>query len=875
MRLKLLAIVTEEIKKILIHSSSCELIFQRSWQQVEPASLSEFDWVIVSAALVEDSADPIALWSVASTIRYFGVSAIFVDVPFQATNALFRAYPQIKFISYNDDGNQFFLQLRTCAPQLFYDNPRFRNSTISASANAHRFEVQPGSASRLGPAASISGSRSYSSSELKIPQPTAVTGSFELISSIPFGMKKSSSSLAGESGGACSLSQVPKATPVSDSTEAKDCLDLIADISSISGISEISSIPDALEVAIDGDSDGDKNAPVASQNQNTAQNSSRGKTHSNVCTITRSIKDVAFGAIEFGNIINVLQTIHHLSLTGMLEVRNDTRYVRIEFRHGLPYVTSSPSVVLSALGWTSGEFNFDTTKMLSRNAQPIDLRLLFANAAHEQLALNPLLQALEKKFNCYVVLTNIFDPANHTENAGAWWKLCDGNTRFSEIMMRSEVAMDVISRDIFLAWLCDEIGFLKTPSVTKIRIEYVKDGVQTKSDSNDRDGAKEEKAPTAHEIQVQMIRKQLSDLRDSFAVQSGYSLLGVQRGCGLRALDNAYYAWINQYHADRFVRYNDAECVKLANELLMLMNSSYAKLSKIERANGDKPVRQSSESPIDVSPRIGAGRARISTLSSSSESSRSRLKAVSNELKAIQSNEMKNRQEEAANRNPIRPASIQYSNPVSTKNEQSSAQFVRMSDILAQREAAKQLRNESSNLTRENSTQGASSLKNATRKSAQFNENAAPDQLFSTAQKKLKLGLNQDALEAIEAALRAEPDNEIFHVYRDYTRFLVDPSTRDEALRYVESIAHDLRDRAKLDTSLRGELFAPYYFLGKLYIAAENYEKANDAMLFAERLDSSDIDTQRSLRYIAMQMEKRQVTENKGFFARLKDKLTT
>lgn len=893
--MKLLAIVTDEIKKLLIHTLSCEIVFQRSWQQIDPATVSQYDYVIASGALIEDPREPLAVWGIASALRYFGITAFFVDVSGKTTGTLVKNYPQIKLLSHNGDGSQFILQLRTLVPKLFLDDPKYRNSTLSASANAQRFDARAMSASvnpraegrpaglRKAPVSQITGSRSFGSSELKIPpQPTAVTGSFEPVSSIPLGLKKNSAarSPAPKQFSSPSLSQVPKAKPVPPENDAQDCFDLLDDFSSISSISNISSVPDALDKALsDGEAPKDADAGLSpSQNAPTDRSgrkpSSVPDTQTNIHTIVRSLDAVAVGNIEFGNIINVLQTIHNLGATGVLEIKNETRCVRIEFRQGMPYIMCSPSVVLSALGWTSGEFNFDANKMLSSNAQPIDLRLLFANAAQEQLSLNPLLQALEKKFNSYVVLTDIFDPKNHSENAGMWWRLCDGKTRFSEIMMRSEVAMDIISRDIFLAWLCDEICFLKNPSDVKIRIEYAPGNSRSGFAGRSQQRMQKPKTndPTAQDIQVRMIRKQLADLRDSFSVQSGYSLLRIQRGCGIKALDAAYYAWINQYHADRFVRYNDHECVKLANELLMLMNSAYAKLAKAERSNPEPPIRRVSEPHLDVSPRIGAGRARISTLNASSESSR-RLRAVSDELKAIQANERK--QESSPARTPIRPASLQSEKNASdelrseSNNEHSSAQFIKMSDYIARREAAKKAQNDSSPIPEPESSK--TNLKHP----AKINEQATPEQLFATAQKKLKLGLNQDALEAIQTACSLEPDNVTFSAYRAYATFLVNPETRGDAVKCIATIAKEMRENAKLDTSLRSKLFAPYYFLGKLHIAAEEYEKANEALAFAAKVDPSDIDTQRSLRYIAMQLEKKQTPEAKGFFARIKNKFST
>lgn len=895
--MKLLAIVTDEIRKFLVHNLGCEIVFQPSWQQVDPAAVYQYDFIVASGKLIELPEDPIVLWGVASAIRYFNATALFVDLSGKAAGTIAKVYPQIKLLSFNGDGNQFILQLRTCVPQLFFDDPKYCNSTLSASANARRFERKSSnSALGLGNNLLVDGEpvglrktsarSSHSALERKVSQLTAVAGNFAPVSSIPLGLKKSSTSHGGVQmpQGGDSLSGIPKAKAPSDSSEERDCMEFLNDLSSMSSVSNISSVPDVLDKALSecGEGGGAKGGTVSSQNSVTdrCEHQLRAVTPSSCHTIVRSLDDVRIGNVEFGKIINVLQTIHHLEATGILEIRNETRCVRVEFRKGQPYVVCSPSVLLSALGWTSGEYSFDTSKILSQNAQPVDLHLLFANAAQEQLSLNPLLQALEKKFSSYVVLTNIFSPQNHTENTGMWWKLCDGNTRFSEIMMRCDVAMDVISRDIFLAWLCDEICFLKNPANVKIHVEYAASGAH--AGTTNHPVRRVHKSVVAERIeqdsQVQMIRKQLTELRDSFSVQSGYSLLGIQRGCGIKALDEAYYAWINQYHADRFVRYNDHECVKLANELLMLVNTSYAKLAKAERANverskvGDSELT-TSEPHIDVSPRIGAGRARISTLNTSTSESSKRLRAVSNELKAIQANETKQRrQDSSTSRNLIRPASCQHDKAcdgIGNKNDQSTAQFVKMSDLIAQREAAKKARNEASrHACLDTDVVDA-------QKSSRISDQATPTQLFATAQKKLKLGLSNDAFQAIDSACKLEPENPIFQVYHAYTSFLVDPANRDKAIQIISNIAQRLSLHVDLDVESSDKIFAPHYFLGKLYLAVERYDEANEALSIAAKFDPSDIDTQRSLRYIAMQLEKRQTPEAKGFFARLKDKLST
>lgn len=888
--MKLLAVVTTELKEILSRQIGCDIEFQDAWKYVNPEKLRNYAYIIVMGALVEDPHTPITLWGIASEIRYFGTPALFCDVSFQAANLIPDIYPQFKIISFQGDPAQFLLQLRTCAPNLFFDNPKFSNSTFSASANARRYENDSSISNAISSLSSIAGANRSHSSENIIPQPSALTGSFGPVSSIPLGLKKIDRSPSNEPASSPNFRKQGMGSGRPDD----NLLDAFTELSSVSSISGISSISDALNEARSGDGAIDANnhvnpAPASTPQPQHTQNTPP-------IHIKRTPKDVQNGNIEFGNIIRIMQTIVRLKLTGTLTIQNDTRSLRIDFRQGSPFATSAPALILSALGWTSGDYAFDSSKMLSANAQPIDLKLLFQTAAQQQLPLNPLLQALEHEFNSYIVLTSTFNPSNHASNTGKWWEKCDGNTRFSEIMMKSGVAMDVISRDIYLAWLCDDIVFLKSPSQNTIVIDY--DAAPEKPTHREELMAAElEDVSNANLSQIQEIRENLTKIRDDFSKQSGYAMLGLKPGCGIKALDTAYYAWINRYHADRFVRYNDSLCIKLANELLMLMNATYTKLSKSERMNTSsfsnkqfrKKISENDASAVpDVSPRIGAGRGRINTLASAALVDNEKLHVISDELKSLEASE--GRQAAIPRPHlPIRPSS--HAEPHAPNPAIPQPKILKMSDVMARRSAQINMEAASTNAPpckqpgspsvsfaaqSSDASKPTQNLRQRTSSQPWASPNATPQQHFATAQKKITLGLSQDALTAIQWAIEGDPENPIYKVYEAYAQFLVDPSTQAKSIETIKNIISDMRfDESKTPHSKK-DLFAPFYFLGKMYIAACDFKAANQMMQNAAKIDPGDLDTQRCLRYLAMQLEKQQhpVEENKGLFARFKEKFS-
>ena len=57
------------------------------------------------------------------------------------------------------------------------------------------------------------------------------------------------------------------------------------------------------------------------------------------------------------------------------------------------------------------------------------------------------------------------------------------------------------------------------------------------------------------------------------------------------------------------------------------------------------------------------------------------------------------------------------------------------------------------------------------------------------------------------------------------------------------------------------QMFAVLYFIGKMELAAERYTEAKDALQQALKFNPNDVDAQRSLRYVAMQLDKQPAPE--------------
>ncbi len=909
--MKLLAVVDRNLQETMHHHLGCEIDFVSSWRDVHANKLADYAHVIACGDLIESPVDSLHFWGVASEIRYFGIPAVFVDVSFEVGNIIPRVYPEIKLASWHGNDEQLMLQLRTCLPTLFHDNPEFRNSTFSAHSNALRHEAsfQQNSVQLTG----ISGHRQQNSSPLTegadyrqrttanvqaVPHPSVNPLGH---SSIPMGMGRGGSGVS------------PRASEPASGTFRKagfgagrsrdDSIDMdVADISSLSSEHAVISASDEFDVldAALADSQNSKHVQAPKVEFNSRLNhQSQDSDH---FVIRRTMKDIMLGRIEFGTLIRVVHTLGKLNQTGTLEIQNDSRVIKLEFRQGKAYTSGAEALIVGAIIWTTGEYNFNTSHVLSSNSKPLNLQKLIRNAVLEHLSINPLLRFLESEFNSYIVLTNCFDIGNHPMTSNKWWEKCNGSTKLSELMMSAGMSMDTLARDIYLAWACDELIFVKSPSSKRAFVEYDSGKLRISNEKPNKDILAQSAlgADSAANSQLNAIRNDLLKVRASFDKEDGYTILGLNKGCGTKALDDAYYAWINRYHTDRFVRYKDPSFVKIANELMMLMNAMYARLSKAERRSTKpmpnncnttvrrKPATVSSESHVvqpNVSTRIGAGRARVSTIHTQRDDLGKDLKNLSAELSsnplADAQASIRNEalQQRNAQRAAIRPASVANIAAVqAVKSQQpepaAPGQAVKMSDLLARKRASSEEFSDSS-LNLNNQSNPSGRLPSQTWAAA----NVTPEQHFNTAKKKLALGLSSEAYTALAWALEAEPENPDYVIHHAYASFLVEPSKREEAIDRITAMIDVLKSGYSdtLTAENKLQLFAPYYFIGKIEIAAENYNQANDALQMAAKLNPSDLDTQRSLRYVAMQLEKA-TEQNKpkgkgGIFSKFIDKL--
>ena len=903
--MKLLCVVNRFLQKCLSEGlSGVTLTFCVQWDEASyELTQNEYDCAIVLGELVEDDVMPILFWSVASQMRLLNVPVVFVGLGRESSSVLAQYYSSMKKISYPSSAAEFFLSLQSVEPELFGALNAGSNigavSSVSssrlASSDVGKRVVRESSSSGVD---QRRGSLSRSSSEGGRSSARRKLEGFAEVSSAPLGLKPPSVSATRSAVPSETQSKAPFHPPVKkEEVTSSDLQYIISDISSISGLSPISSTEvsaidkalrsseeqQALLVSPNAAFDSAKRSqtPDPYVDTQSSQISLDGKDETVV--VKRLASEVLLGTLDFGTLMRVAMTIKRLKLTGVLEVKNETRRLHIEYKEGKTFSNSQVVLIESAFTWESGNFNFNAMAMLSRDCPPIDLDDIITRVVHEQLSLNPILRAIGFELRHFIRVTEYFDPQNHRIASHPWWKQCLGETRLNDVMGAGEMPMDILAKDIYRAWLCDEITFTDIISSEPAKVTYITNPRVNLHDKREKSKLTLDSSNDSH---LNAIRDELVRVKQSFDRTDGYAILGLKQGCGTKALDDAYYAWINRYHTDRYIRYKDPELIQMANDLVMMMNNVYPRLSKSERIGsagmsaGHSSASMPAVSAIDSglgNPRIGSSRHRISTLDVS-DTEREKLSKVSRELQALRSNDKERTYSASNQRVFIRPSSSSSQDSVPSHLRAPSStppRVQRMSDILAARRSAQRPSASSSD-----SQLGTSRLSSqiGVRKSGaelrKVSSAVSPDQYFQTGRKKLLLDLIPDAIDAFQMAVQGEPENYNYKVFLTYAQALQDPKPAADA---IEEFKAQL-PQAKADYSSthdkekRELIFALSYFAGKLELISEMYDEALEHFNLALRITPSDIDTQRCMRFVQQQIEKRKENEKpkKGFFNSLK-----
>ena len=907
--MKLLCVVNRFLQKLLSEGfKGMTLTFCVQWEEAARAlAESRFDMVIIHGEVVEDEVLPILLWSAASQLRLLGTKGIFVGLSLEGIKILSQYYPTMKQIAYPTSASAFFLDMQQVEPGIFTD------STISRSGSScgkHQRLVR--SVLPIDGASSVLGVRrdvNQMTRTRTARQTLDSQGSNPVQKSLgPFSdlslrsLENRSGDFMPKSPMSQTDSGVVSASGVSEDTDTSDIMLILGDISSSPGLDLISSADIAIEQALMASSDDGKVSPALQQearrNIIPSESVMRELLHDPMIDtmsaigkeayeqhviVQRTPSDALTGKLEFGTLMRIAVILMHLGRTGVLEVKNESRRIHIEYKNGKTYSNSQLSLIESAFMWESGDFSFNEMALLSRDCVPIDVEDMITRVVHQQLSLNQILRTLGFELRQYILVTDCFNEDNHKIASYPWWKACLGTTRLNDVIGGGQMPMDVLARDIYRAWICDEVIFTEKSSDKPAKIVYVSNPRINQHDRREKSRLSLDASNDSH---IRAIREELLRTKSKFDSADGYTILGLKQGCGTKALDDAYYAWINRYHTDRYVRYKDPTLVQLANDLVMMMNNIYPKLSKSERIGVATAQRNTSSAAVTNSnpmdsglgnPRIGSSRNRISTLDISS-SNIDKLELMSRELKSVQGAD-KERSKPAGQRVYIKtsssPSYLSASHHSNTpKTEQAPSKH--MADSMSDRLGQSQLRNLKPARVLNMGERNVSSGGNTPIRTLQSVTSA--DQHFQTGRKKLLLDLIPEAIEAFQMAVLGDPDNKVYSVNLVYAKALQIPQKRDDALEKLREYfmeAERAYEEHPENRAVSQFLFTLYYYCGKIELLLDKYEAARDDFTKASAINPTDIDTQRCLRFVQQQLDKVHQAEKpkEGFMHRLRDSL--
>ncbi|MGI5828669.1 MAG: tetratricopeptide repeat protein [Bradymonadia bacterium] len=756
------------------------------WAQASELLLrNNYDFVFVSALAWKG--ELVQLWPVASQLQLQAVTAVFLDPTLEEKRLLNNHYPQMKCISFGADPAVLLAAIQKEFPQLFVEGVVAKNLVLNLEAYVES-DVNHNSQLRI---SSSLGSREDLSKKAR--------AAFVLDTNTP--------SLFLDKDGAEAEDRLQNKI-VSPSIPSKTSAQQGQDISDLFD-AYLQEPRDAYEV------DFAQAAPFKPLDNNR-------------WVIHYRLKDCLSGFIEAVKVPRLLMLMSRFKATGVLKLQSQNQTLRLELCDGKLCPTVKDVQVKSALAWADGSFEFDSKAKVAHGTTCVDLEQIVNQGVFSHYPFNVLMLQLGHHMEQYPVQRDQFPLAETVDPSMLWWDHCKGDVKLHDLIKLSGPNIEAVCRDIFFAKISDAIAFSDTPFMGELSIVYD----ANLGDEEFKPYSRKEESPEEERIYAQ-----LKDLHTQLEAGDIHKVLGVEKACGAKALEEAYYLWIKKYHSDKFAKLQNPKITKLSTDLLMLMNTNYPAVLKREQS----AVR-------------GAPHSEVKTVAAPQEAK----KSLHEDKKSLHEEEMPQKPVTGQYRSSSRISAI-YSAVTKPKSSPAAAtpkktNGVSQSDYVAV--ASPSVARKLSELIAE---------QNAPPPIDQNLANQSPQALLQLGRKKLDMKQTAEAVSILNYAASLDPESVEIAANAVWSEYLHKDKSGAECITKLQQLIARHSGPAKTG-------FWALYYLGNIYFESEQFNEAQLHLESALKINPQHTDAQRLLRLASMRVEKSS-EQAKGFFSRLAERL--
>ncbi|MEZ4458697.1 MAG: DUF4388 domain-containing protein [bacterium] len=565
----------------------------------------------------------------------------------------------------------------------------------------------------------------------------------------------------------------------------------------------------------------------------------------------------------------LLYTCHVRKASGFLRITAGGRTAEIAFDQGDVKIApgyASAAEIIGVFAWVGGEYVFNDA---TPPAGTRESTLSIIEHGISRITNQSLMNDMDTRMALFPVVTNHWeereDSLDQFTALHGLMRVIDGRSSWSRVLGKMGSLAQEAFKAAYFAVHTDLIHTHETPSIRGVVLTYARD-IRLAREKVDEAARQQTKAFRASSEEATALEHELEDALMGMRAQTPHQIFGVWEGCGRQVVQDRFYILVKEHHPDVYGGNVSGRVKQLAQEIFIHVKDTYSELLKLEKGQTVAPPTAESAKPVPMSrtgtakalapdarppssPRIEPPRAfaeRIpsattaTALSDEPSEPRPDVRARIERLSGF-----RQKQQQRMRRVSSHGSSLE------TPSEPSDAEFSEISEISdavdpqAEAEAERQAK-----------------LKTLMQKASKVSHPNAPNparDAFNAGYKLFREEMYQKAFVDFQKAFELAPEEPLYQTFYAYLLFKLNPEKHERAEEILREVLVSGNRQAVPDA---------YLFMGHIWKARNDQEKAIKHYERAFKLNPGCVEAERELRITAMR-EKRNTSEPGSFIKNL------
>ena len=589
------------------------------------------------------------------------------------------------------------------------------------------------------------------------------------------------------------------------------------------------------------------------------------------------LPQISRGRLTAVPLARLLYTCHVRKASGFLRVTAGGRTAEIAFDQGDVKIApgyASAAEIIGVFARVGGEYVFNDA---TPPAGTRESTLSIIEHGISRIPNQSLMNDMDTRMELFPVVTNHWeereDSLDQFTALHGLIRVIDGGTSWSRVLGKMGSLAQEAYKAAYFAVHTDLIYTHDTPAIRGVVLTYARDIRLAREEVNEA-ARQQTKAFRASSDEATALEHELEDALMGMRAQTPHQIFGVWEGCGRQVVQDRFYFLVKEHHPDVYGGNVTGRVKQLAQEIFIHVKDTYSELLKLEKGQTvAPPVEPARAVPVS---RTGTAKAiphdarppsspRVEPPRGFAE----RVPSATGVALAGQASPVAPIGDEPSEPRPDVRARIErlsgfrqkqqqrmrrvssHGSSLETPSDPSDVEFGEISDVSDAVDPQVELEAERQ-----------AKLKTLMQKASKVNHPNAPNpakDAFNNGYKLFREEMYQKAFVDFQKAYELAPDEPLYQTFYAYLLFKLNPEKHERA----EEILRDV-----LVSGNRQAVPDAYLFMGHIWKARNDQEKALKHYERAFKLNPGCVEAERELRITAMR-DKRNTSESGSFIKNL------